>query len=118
MKTVVLGASTNTRRYSNIATGELIIKGFKVIPVGVREGNIHGIAIQKTYPLDEDVHTIAMYLSPKNQESHFEFIKQNPPIRVIFNPGSYNPKLESVLKNLGVEVVQSCVLIMLARGVY
>ena len=39
-KTVVIGASTNTERYSYKATERLTAHGHEVVPVGLKEGEI------------------------------------------------------------------------------
>lgn len=113
MITVVLGASNNTHRYSYLATVELLKNGYEVIPVGIKKASIENIPIQRDYPENDSIHTIAMYLSAQNQECYYESILKNPPKRVVFNPGTHNPVLEEKLKNIGVEILHSCVLIML-----
>ncbi len=118
METVVLGASPNPRRYSFLATSKLIDEGFKVIPVGIKKGNINNTEILQTYPEQKNIHTLAMYLSPKNQKQYYDKLTNIPPKRLIFNPGTYNPELESILQKKGVEIIRSCVLIMLSSGKY
>ncbi len=118
MKTVILGASNNPRRYSYLATEELSNKGFEVIPVGIKKGDINNITIRNEYPVNEEIHTVGMYLSAENQEKYKKFLLKNPPKRVIFNPGTYNPELENELKNIGVETIRSCILIMLSNNKY
>lgn len=118
METVVLGASPNPRRYSYIATEKLIDEGFKVIPVGIKTGKINNAEITKNYPEQKNIHTLAMYLSPKNQKQYYDILANNPPKRLIFNPGTYNPELESILEKKGVKVIRSCVLIMLSNDQY
>ncbi len=118
MKTVILGASNNPRRYSFLATEELSNNGFEVIPVGIKKGDINNIPIRNEYPVNEEIHTVAMYLSAENQEKYRKTLLENPPERVIFNPGTHNPELETEFKKLGVEVMRSCVLIMLSNNKY
>ena len=38
--------------------------------------------------------------------------------RVIFNPGSENPKLAEELEGYGLEIVEACTLVMLTTGHY
>lgn len=118
MLTVVLGASTNPRRYSYMAGNELVANGYKILPVGIKTGKLADVEIRRDYPLDIRIDTIAMYLSEKNQEQYYDLILKNPPSRVIFNPGTYNSYLEERLQSIGVETMKSCVLIMLSRGAY
>ena len=44
--TLVLGASLNPNRYSNIAIKRLIGKGIKVKAVGLREGSVLNVKIE------------------------------------------------------------------------
>lgn len=113
MKTVVLGASNNVSRYSYLAAVELLENGHEVIPVGIKKASINNIPIRNSYPENEDIHTVAIYLSAENQKFFYDVLLENPPKRVIFNPGTHNPVFESKLKSIGVEVLHSCVLIML-----
>ena len=92
-KTVVLGASTNPSRYSNIAVRKLQRYGHSVIPVGVKAGLINGIEIQKGSPDIESVDTITLYLNPTRQKPHYDYILGLNPKRIIFNPGTENPEL-------------------------
>ncbi|MDD2634062.1 MAG: CoA-binding protein [Bacteroidales bacterium] len=109
---LVLGASPKERRYSYKATEILSENGYSVYPVGIRKGEILGIDIHQEYPTDKSIHTIAMYLSAENQEKYKDLIISNPPKRIIFNPGTYNPPFQKDLANKGVEVVNDCVLLM------
>ncbi len=54
-KTVVLGASPNIERYSNMAVRRLKKHGFEAIPVGIKSGEIDGLTIQKPGEVFEDV---------------------------------------------------------------
>lgn len=114
---VILGASPNTRRYSYKATELLSQEGLNVYPVGVRTGEINGVKIKPSYPNDK-IDTIGMYLSFENQEKYYDYILQNPPKRIVFNPGTYNPEFQKKLCDIGVEVVNDCILLMVNRGDY
>lgn len=118
MLTVVLGASTNTSRYSYMATERLLKNNYDVIPVGIKKGSICDREIKRDYPDELDIHTVALYLSKNNQEAYKQKILDNPPERVIFNPGTDNSDFEQELKEKGVNVVKSCVLVMLASSSY
>ncbi|MGY8917975.1 MAG: CoA-binding protein, partial [Flavobacteriales bacterium] len=47
-KTLVLGASTNPSRYSNMAVLKLLKHGHEVVPVGIKKGKVGGIEILST----------------------------------------------------------------------
>ncbi|MCK9255265.1 MAG: CoA-binding protein [Bacteroidales bacterium] len=118
MITVVLGASPNPRRYSYKAVEVLLEAKHTVIPVGVKKGGILGLAIQGEYPKDIKIDTIAMYLGVENQKKYYDLILENPPKRIIFNPGTYNPEFQQILIKKGIEVVNDCLLIMMSKEIY
>lgn len=117
-KTVVLGASPKAYRYSYTATQRLSAKGHEVIPIGISEGDIAGIAIQKGQPDLADVDTITLYLRPERQKEYYEYILSLMPNRIIFNPGTENPELVSLAQAQGIEVEIACTLVMLSVGSY
>ncbi|MBN2777758.1 MAG: CoA-binding protein [Bacteroidales bacterium] len=115
---LVLGASPKERRYSYKATEILYNHGYKVYPLGIRGGKIGEIDILLDFPENQQIDTIAMYLSAENQESYREIILRNLPKRVVFNPGTYNPDFQKELSEKGVEVVNDCVLLMVNGSRY
>ena len=117
-KTLVLGASTNPIRYSNAAVHRLAQGGFEVVPVGVQEGEISGVAIEQGQPALDDIHTITLYLNPERQQEYYDYILSLNPKRIIFNPGTENPELIRLAREKGIEVEMGCTLVMLAVGQY
>ncbi len=117
-KTVVLGASTNPSRYSYLATRRLQQYGHEVVPIGIREGAIHGIVIQNGTPDVEDVDTITLYLNPQRQEAYYDYILNLKPQRIIFNPGTENPTLMRLAREQGIATEAACTLVMLSVGNY
>ena len=118
--TVVIGASPNVHRYSNRAVNLLVDHDFKVIPLGIRKGQIAGIDIIniRERPRLENVHTITLYINPGNQVEWYEYIKSLNPERVIFNPGTENTEFENQLNHRDVDTIRSCTLVMLNSGIY
>ncbi|MES2628757.1 MAG: CoA-binding protein [Bacteroidota bacterium] len=116
--TLVLGASENPSRYSYMATSRLNGYGHKVFAVGLKEGKIGQTAIHKEFPSDESIDTVTLYMNPTNQEQYIDRILALNPKRIIFNPGTENPKLESLAAQHGIEAVEGCTLVMLASGEY
>ena len=117
-KTLVLGASPNPSRYSNIAVHRLNKNGVEAVPVGIREGVIDGINIIKGEPSVDDVHTITLYLNPQRQKAYYDYILGLKPQRIIFNPGTENLELIKLAKEQDIEIEIACTLVMLATGVY
>jgi uncharacterized protein len=118
-KTLVLGASTNPDRFSNICINDLVLYNYPVVAIGLREGEVAGIKIHKGTPAFEDVHTVTLYLGPQNQEQYIGYILEEiKPKRIIFNPGTWNPVLAEKAGKLGVIVESKCTLLMLSGGYF
>jgi uncharacterized protein len=116
--TLVIGASPKPERFSNKAVKRLVEKGFPLVAVGLREGEIEGVKIHKLFPVVSEIHTVSLYVGPRNQAVYYDFILNVNPQRVIFNPGTENPEFENTLKSRGIEVIRGCTLIMLGNGSY
>lgn len=117
-KTLVLGASNNPDRYSNIAINRLTAYNHPVVAVGLREGNVAGVDIQKGKVPFEGVDTITLYLNPKNQETYYDYILSLKPKRVLFNPGTENPELQAKLDDAGIAYEEACTLVLLSTNQY
>lgn len=117
-KTLVIGASENTERYANMAMALLKQYGHPVLAIGNREGMAHGIAIEKGKPVFEDVDTVTLYVGPRNQPEFYDYLLQLKPKRVLFNPGTENPALESILQENGIATEEACTLVLLRTGNY
>lgn len=117
-KTLVIGASPNPERYGFKATAMLLDYGHPVVPYGVKSGNIKGINIVNTRPMDTDFDTITMYLSPQNQLEYSDYIIQLRPQRVIFNPGTENESFQHQLLEEGIEPIEACTLVLLKTNQY
>ena len=118
--TLILGASPNPKRYGNMAALKLYYAGKPFIPVGIKSGQIAGKNIEELSTLKEyeNIDTITLYLSPTNQIPYEDYILSIKPRRIIFNPGTENPKLMNRAQNKGIEVLKACTLVMLASNTY
>lgn len=117
-KTLILGASTNSARYSYLVANKLVRKGFPIVNVGRKTGEVAGVAIEPAEVIHTDIDTITMYVGPRNQEPYYDYILQTNPKRVIFNPGAENPELVEKLNKAGIETIEACTLVMLNTGQY
>ncbi|MCX6243910.1 MAG: CoA-binding protein [Bacteroidetes bacterium] len=115
-KTLVLGASLKPHRFAYKAVIKLIRNNIPVVAVGMREGAIGEVKIEKPFPEVHGIHTITLYVGPKNQQFYLDYILKVNPVRVIFNPGTENPEMEKLLADKGIEVVRRCMLVMLSKG--
>lgn len=117
-KTLVMGASTDPGRYAYKAIKMLQRYGHPVVAIGKKEDNLDGIKIEKEHVPFNDVDTITLYLNPMNQRQYYDYIVGLNPERVIFNPGTENPELYTLLRENGIEVEVACTLVMLSTSQY
>jgi predicted CoA-binding protein len=117
-KTLVLGASLNPSRYSNLAINRLVNNNHEVVAIGLREGIVTGIEISKEKKVFEDINTITLYLNPKRQKEYYDYIISLNPKRVIFNPGTENPDLYQLLSENNIESEVACTLVLLSTNQY
>ena len=117
-KTLVIGASLNPARYSNMAIKRLVNSKQPTVAIGLREGEVQGVKIETDKLPYEDIDTITFYLSAPRQAEYYDYILSLKPIRVIFNPGTENPEFFEILRKNNIEVEVACTLIMLTTNQY
>jgi len=105
-KTLIIGASSNTERYSYLAAERLLAHGHEIELIGKRPDAF------------VDIDTVTLYLSEKFQPEYYDYILSLHPTRVIFNPGTENPEFEELLKEHSIEPVENCTLVLLRTGQY
>lgn len=117
--TLILGASTNIERYSNKAFYKLKAASHTVFALGSRAGVIGDTKIYTEHQSEwKNVDTVTLYLSPVRQETYYDYLIKLKPRRVVFNPGTENKKLESLLHEAGIETELACTLVLLATNQY
>ena len=116
--TVVLGASQNEERYSNMAVKKLVAHKHPVTAIGNKEGIINDIKIIKYNPSITDVDTVTLYLNPENQKPYYDYILSLNPKRIIFNPGTENEELEKIANEKGIKTMEACTLVLLSTNQY
>jgi predicted CoA-binding protein len=116
--TLVLGATPNPERYSFKATSLLLEKGYAVYAYGIKKGDIHSTPIQHQWPAKGTIDTVTLYLGPEAQKSYYNDIIQLEPRRIIFNPGTENPELETLASQNGIQTIEACTLVLLTTGQY
>jgi predicted CoA-binding protein len=117
-KTLVLGASLKTHRYSNYAIERLVSNKHQVVAMGSEKGKVAGINIATEFIHHDDIDTITIYLNAQRQKPFYDYIINLNPNRVIFNPGTENPELYSILKNNNIAFEESCTLVLLSTNQY
>ena len=116
--TLILGASSNESRYSNKAIKKLISNKIEVFAVGKNIGEVHGVKILKYFPKDFQINTVSIYINIALQDQYIESIVNSSIKRVIFNPGTENPKLFKHLTSKGIHCENSCTLVLLSTKQY
>lgn len=117
-KTLVMGASVKPGRYSNFAIQKLVEKNIETVAFGLQEGVVEGVKIETTLEVFKDIHTVTLYLNPKNQKQFYDAIIGMKPKRVIFNPGTENPEFYKLLEQAKIEYEVACSLVMLSTDQY
>src|ERR1035437_6794936 len=97
-KTLIIGASSNSERYSYLAAERLLAHGHDIELIGKRPDVIFGKTIDTEKTAFTDIDTVTLYLSKKFQPEYYDYILSLLPRRVIFNPGTENPVFEALLK--------------------
>jgi uncharacterized protein len=117
-KTLVLGASSNPARYSNLAINRLRRFNHPVVAIGKRAGSVADTPVEIAPRSIDNLDTITLYLNPTNQKPYYQYILDLKPKRIIFNPGTENEELEAMAKKEGIETMEACTLVLLSTGQY
>ncbi|NWG38500.1 MAG: CoA-binding protein [Hydrogenophilaceae bacterium] len=116
-RVVVLGASHKPERYSNQAIRLLREYQHEVIPVHPRLEEVEGIKVANSLDaIEGTVDTLTMYVGAERSSAIIGSILKLGPRRVIFNPGSENPDLESRLEAANIPFERACTLVLLRTG--
>jgi len=117
-KTLVIGASINPERYAHKAIHLLLKHEIEVVPMGIRPGLVANLSIVSPFIAQVNIHTITLFIDASKQEPYFDFILKINPKRVLFNPGTENPKLVKLLNEKGIIWENACTLVLLSTNQY
>ena len=117
-KTLVIGASINPERYAYKAIHLLVKHEIEVVPMGVKPGFVANLLIVSPLIVQVNIHTITLYLGASKQEPYYDFILKINPKRVLFNPGTENPKFAKLLNGKGILWENACTLVLLSTNQY
>lgn len=117
-KTLVLGASLKSNRYSNYAIQRLVENTVETVAFGLRPGEVFGVNIDTELLPYKNVHTVTLYLNATRQKEYYDYIIALKPKRVIFNPGTENPELYKMLKQHNIDFEVACTLVLLTTNQY
>lgn len=118
MKTLVIGATTNKERYAYKAIHNLIDKSHQVVAIGAKKGTALDVTIETEKIPFQGIDTVTLYINPTIQREYYDYIISLHPRRVIFNPGTENPELYTLLQENNIEFEASCTLVLLATNQY
>ncbi|MDA0176062.1 MULTISPECIES: CoA-binding protein [Mesoflavibacter] len=117
-KTLVLGASLNPTRYSNIAINRLVAKNIPTVAFGLKEGDVASVTIDTDLIDYQNIDTVTLYLNPTRQEAYYDYVVNLKPKRVIFNPGTENPEFYKILEENNIDYEIACTLVLLSTNQY
>ncbi len=117
-KTLVLGASENPARYSNLAVKKLLAHNQPVVALGKKSGSINNTVIETDKKPFENIDTVTLYLNPANQKEYYNYIFSLQPRRIIFNPGTENEELAELAEKKGIKTLEACTLVLLSTNQY
>lgn len=117
-KTLVLGASENPGRYSNLAIRRLLAHRQPVVALGKKKGVVEEVVIETEQKHFDDIDTVTLYLNPFNQREYYDYIFSLHPKRIIFNPGAENDELAELAVQKGIAAQEACTLVLLSTGQY
>lgn len=117
-KTLVIGASENKERYSNIAVNLLRQYQYPVVAIGNKIGKINDVEIVVGKPVLTDIDTVTLYVSEKYLKEYYQYIISLKPKRIIFNPGTENNELFELAIDNNIKPVEACTLVMLKTKQY
>ena len=117
-KTLVLGATTNPARYSFLAIHKLRENGHDVVAIGNHTGKVRDVTIVTEKKPVKDLDTVTLYLNAGNQKEYYNYILEQKPRRIIFNPGAENSELERLARENNIPTQQACTLVLLSTHQY
>jgi predicted CoA-binding protein len=112
-KTLVIGASEKSDRYSNMAIKLLLKKGHEVVAIGIKKGITDSITIENQKVEFKNIDTITLYLNPAAQKDYYSYIINLKPVRIIFNPGTENNELRELAEASSINTEYACTLVLL-----
>lgn len=116
---LILGASSNPARTSNIATRYLHNKGYNLVAIANKKGQINDLLLHDDSELCKIMHseTVTLFLNPERQKKYYEYILSLNPKRIIFNPGTENPELAFLAEENNIQVITGCTIAMITAGI-
>jgi predicted CoA-binding protein len=108
----VVGANQNPEKYGNMIYRKLKTKGYEVFAVNPVYNSIDGdVCYKDIASLPRLPEVIDMVVSPKRAKPIIQEAARLGIKYIWFQPGTYDDEVLKLSKELGLEVVQACVLV-------
>jgi predicted CoA-binding protein len=113
MKTLIIGASLDSNRYSYKAANMLSQYHHDIEMIGRDKGELLGKPIENKKMIFYDIHTVTLYINPRIQKEYYDYIVSLKPKRIIFNPGTENEEFKAIARKNNIEAIEACTLVLL-----
>lgn len=113
-----MGGSANPARYSYLAIESLRAHGHTVIAIGKHTGKVADVEIRNYTAPIPDLDTVTLYLNARNQQEYYQYILEQKPRRIIFNPGAENKEFVLLAREHNILLQNACTLMLLSAGQY
>ena len=117
-KTLIIGASEKSERYSNKAITALRHQGHPVVAIAPRPGKVEDVHFDTDRKNYQGIDTVTLYVGPRHQPDFYDYVIGLNPKRVIFNPGTENNDFFVRLSEAGIQYEEACTLVLLSIGNY
>lgn len=114
---LLIGASNNPNRYSNLVMHRLLEGGYTVIPVNpFSEIDTEEQTLKRLADVTVPIEKALVYIRAELLEGDIEELIRINPREVIFSPGAESPVLKKKLERHGISVRNACTLVLLSIG--
>ena len=112
---LILGASDRADRFAYKAFKLLQEHGHKTVLVnpGLKTVETQEVLPDLSSFEPGSIDTVTLYVGPKILEKHVDALLTLKPRRVIFNPGTESPEIQSKLSTAGITPLVACTLVLL-----
>ena len=113
----IVGASSDRRKFGNIAVRTFLRQGYDVKPVNPHESSIEGLTVYPTIgDIPGPVDIVSIYVPPDIGLGLLDAIAAKQPREVWVNPGAESRALVERAKALGLSPILACSMVGLADG--
>ncbi len=114
-KWAVVGASTNPSSYGNRITASLMKHGYEVVPVSPKYPEVEGLpTVSSIRDYKGEIDVVDFVVNPQIGLSIMDEVIEAGIKKVLLQPGTASDELIDKARGSGIEVIQSCVLVLLA----